>query len=286
MSQNAPNSAYTTPPKDPLKKPTAEKKATHSKLSNPATKVGVDPLAGVMPCTVSESCEAPQGTFQKRAELEKLLEIRSENKAGADDASEGRLTDAIREAVDIAIVSCFHTPLCLTSVIYFFRRLFLFAFTTATDAPRFRAATDDVRKPRGSVAVRCGVGSCRRALGDCEQKKARRVRVLGRLRREKKKIQCRHVIKTLSFFCFTARSQRAALRPSIDDRNRKVSAYASSACHHRAYRVCRARSARFGRLRRHRRDVLFEELLEVEDVLLLAQPHERYRLGVLLHGVE
>lgn len=186
MSQNAPNSAYTTPPKDPLKKPTAEKKATHSKLSNPATKVGVDPLAGVMPCTVSESCEAPQGTFQKRAELEKLLETWSENKAGADDASEGRLTDAIREAVDIAIVSCFHTPLCLTSVIYFFRRLFLFAFTTANDAPRFRAATDHVRKPRGSVAVRCGVGSCRRALGECEQKKARRVRVLGRLRRKKK----------------------------------------------------------------------------------------------------
>jgi hypothetical protein len=53
--------------------------------------------------------EAPSGTFQKRAELEKLLGQSEKNAAGAgaeEDASEGRLTDAIREAVDVAITMC------------------------------------------------------------------------------------------------------------------------------------------------------------------------------------
>ena len=50
MTQNAPISAENSSKE-------GKKNAASPKISNPATKVGVDPLAGMMPC-VNESCEA------------------------------------------------------------------------------------------------------------------------------------------------------------------------------------------------------------------------------------
>lgn len=108
MTQNAPPSASQMP-KMPSSE-SADKKEEPQKedprLSNPAARAGVDPLAGVMPC-VTESCEAPQGTFQKRASLEKLMQ-QSETgteTGGKEDTSDTDLTEEIRKAVDVAIVS-------------------------------------------------------------------------------------------------------------------------------------------------------------------------------------
>ena len=109
MTQNAPPSAadseriFKTNSAPSTENEEEKKQTTSPRMSNPATKAGVDPLAGVMPC-FGESCDAPRGDFENRAKLESLLK-RSESEAGAKDSSGGGLTDAIREAVDIAIVS-------------------------------------------------------------------------------------------------------------------------------------------------------------------------------------
>ena len=135
-------------------------------MSNPATRAGVDPLAGRMPC-FNENCEAPQGDFQKRADLERLLE-QSGKEAGDNDASEGRLTDAIREAVDIAIVSFFShpTPFFSFSRSHEFLSFFSTLLPDLSQTDTFASvscfpchATDDVRKSGGRVAVRRRLGS-------------------------------------------------------------------------------------------------------------------------------
>ena len=71
-------------------------------MSNPATRAGVDPLADRMPCA-GESCEAPQGTFEARGNLERALEA---GQRGRGSESEETLAEAIRDAVDVAITMC------------------------------------------------------------------------------------------------------------------------------------------------------------------------------------
>ena len=81
------------------KKEGEPKKEKSARMSNPATRAGVDPLAGIMPCA-GDTCEAPSGTFEARLRLERALED------GGNALDEPTLTKAIREAVDVAITMC------------------------------------------------------------------------------------------------------------------------------------------------------------------------------------
>ena len=141
MTQNAPPSADPAPTFNttlPTTPPTEKKEPTSPRMSNPATKAGVDPLAGVMPC-FNESCEAPQGDFENRAKLESLLKQSDGGGegGGAEESSGEGLTDAIREAVDIAVVSCFffpshhHQPLSYHTRVTHVTAVFVFSFGPA-----------------------------------------------------------------------------------------------------------------------------------------------------------
>ena len=104
MTQNGPDFVPKSVPKSNSKNnsapaPSAPKKKEDARMSNPATMAGVDPLAGMMPCS-GDSCEAPSGTFEARLELERALA-----EAG-DGADEPKLTKAIRDAVGVAITLC------------------------------------------------------------------------------------------------------------------------------------------------------------------------------------
>lgn len=100
FAQNAPSAAPSPPPAPP--KPEAASTDQDPRMSNPATRAGVDPLAGMMPCA-AESCEAPQGTFEARGNLERALEA---GQRGRGSESEETLAEAIRDAVDVAITMC------------------------------------------------------------------------------------------------------------------------------------------------------------------------------------
>ena len=105
MTQNAPSgfeqNAPTEAPSPPLK-PEAASTNPDPRMSNPATRAGVDPLADMMPCA-GESCEAPQGTFEARGNLERALEA---GQRGRGSESEETLAEAIRDDVDVAITMC------------------------------------------------------------------------------------------------------------------------------------------------------------------------------------
>ena len=107
MSQNAPSSEASSPPKAKSQIPKiVEKKKSSSdakadvRMSNPATRAGTDPLAGMNPCGAGE-CEVPQGTFQARMDLERAMAG-----GGAVHEDDEALTDQIRDAVDVAISLC------------------------------------------------------------------------------------------------------------------------------------------------------------------------------------
>ena len=108
MSQNAPSSKASSPPKAKSQIPKiVEKKKSSSdakadvRMSNPATRAGTDPLAGMNPCGAGE-CEVPQGTFQARMDLERAMA----GGGGAVHEDDEALTDQIRDAVDVAISLC------------------------------------------------------------------------------------------------------------------------------------------------------------------------------------
>lgn len=101
MSQNAPSAMA---PKPPAKTSTPDaqtsKKKEDTRMSNPATRAGTDPLAGMNPCGAGE-CEVPQGTLQARMDFERQMD------SGEDDAEDDEaLTVQIRDAVDVAISLC------------------------------------------------------------------------------------------------------------------------------------------------------------------------------------
>ena len=104
MTQNAPSgfeqNAPTEAPSPPLK-PEAASTNPDPRMSNPATRPGVDPLANMMPCA-GESCDVPTGDFEKRGALERAMEMAGKTA----EASSDELADAIREAVDVAITMC------------------------------------------------------------------------------------------------------------------------------------------------------------------------------------
>ena len=80
MSQNAPSA---TPPKPPAKTSTPDaktsKKKEDTRMSNPATRAGTDPLAGMNPCGAGE-CEVPQGTLQARMDFERQMDSGEDNR--------------------------------------------------------------------------------------------------------------------------------------------------------------------------------------------------------------
>ena len=104
MTQNAPSgfeqNAPTEAPSPPLK-PEAASTNPDPRMSNPATRAGVDPLADMMPCA-GESCEAPQGTFEARGNLERRLR-RDSADAGASPRRPSRRRSV---CVDVAITMC------------------------------------------------------------------------------------------------------------------------------------------------------------------------------------
>ena len=102
MSQNAPSSEIPkakNPARVEKKKSSSDAKAD-VRMSNPATRAGTDPLAGMNPCGAGE-CEVPQGTFQARMDLERAMAG-----GGAVHEDDEALTDQIRDAVDVAISLC------------------------------------------------------------------------------------------------------------------------------------------------------------------------------------
>ena len=106
MSQNAPSSEASSeipkaknPARVEKKKSSSDAKAD-VRMSNPATRAGTDPLAGMNPCGAGE-CEVPQGTFQARMDLEHAMAG-----GGAVHEDDEALTDQIRDAVDVAISLC------------------------------------------------------------------------------------------------------------------------------------------------------------------------------------
>ena len=103
MTQNAPK-GFEPPPVATAAATAAapEPRASEdARMSNPATRPGVDPLANMMPCA-GESCDVPTGDFEKRGALERAMEMAGKTA----EASSDELADAIREAVDVAITMC------------------------------------------------------------------------------------------------------------------------------------------------------------------------------------
>ena len=99
MTQNAPE-GFEPPPAATAAAAAPEPRASEdARMSNPATRAGVDPLADMMPCA-GESCEAPQGTFEARGNLERALEA---GQRGRGSESEETLAEAIRDAVEMLV---------------------------------------------------------------------------------------------------------------------------------------------------------------------------------------